>query len=372
VVLGPNLIAILVTSALDSEIYRRFMEWVLSDEATRWSQVGRTLVRGQRRDECVDGRRQRVPLIGRHIAYTGRERFRGSDKVLRLALAVAAGEAYHRERTGTEHGANWKACITVAELESERTGVSCGRRGPKRKPIPAIPPASPDAHIKPLIPERRDPRFAELDAAIAAEKQRRSASRPSPEVERFARNVKKRVDQFRVRNRDVDLNQLFRGWFALFRFERHRDSEWYTEQEPIYRARIEQVEEYMDPAEGRTRPEPPRGADLMMWEQAKANGMCTRKSDLARAVVNLARLYHEQGKYLRATAQYEQALVIYKSAALPEWLRNVAVCWIPAQIANCKVSKAPDPAPSGPPAASTPNSQPARRPECGEPASSAV
>jgi hypothetical protein len=53
--------------------------------------------------------------------------------------------------------------------------------------------------------------------------------------------------------------QQFNGWFGLFRFESCRDTKWYAEAEPIYRARVQAAEEYLDPSEGCTREEPPPG-----------------------------------------------------------------------------------------------------------------
>jgi hypothetical protein len=337
-----------VTNGLDFEIYRNFMKHVLEYEAMRVNQFGKRLLRGQRRYEMVAGEKRRVPLRGRHIEYSGVERFRGSDSLLRQTLAVRAGEIYHKAKTGKERGANWNACQMVAELQIQRGRAPEARRGPKRKPTPATAPARPaNYRSKPREIEGRDPRFAELDAAMAEEETRKCAvAKRRREVDRVARSIKKAVDAFRARQKGWDLDAMFRGWFSAYRFDHHRDAEWYAEQEVIYRARVEQVEDFLGPAEGRTRPEPPRGISPAMWERTKAYGMCTRQSDLARAIVVLAHLYHEQRKYRQAIAEYNRALAIYTSAAMPEPLREVSLCWIPAQIANCEAAKAPDPFPA--------------------------
>jgi hypothetical protein len=156
---------------VDPETYKRFAKYRLSDLAERRDRKGKRLLRGQRREEIVAGKKQRIPLRSHHISYGGVDRFRGSDLGLRLDQALRALKRYHLASTGKVRGATWNAAIQMAELIQ---GSKCealklkllGRchvrnekltpvANPKRAPLP-----------KHVITEIRDRRFAELDEEI--------------------------------------------------------------------------------------------------------------------------------------------------------------------------------------------------------------
>jgi hypothetical protein len=77
------------------------------------------------------------------------------------------------------------------------------------------------------------------------------------------------------------------------------------EQEKIYQSRIENVERHLHPSEGGSW-EPPTEIGVNDWNKMIADQMCCRRSDLAASIVNLAVLFHQQGKYREAAAQYEK------------------------------------------------------------------
>lgn len=94
----------------------------------------------------------------------------------------------------------------------------------------------------------------------------------------------------------------------------YKDADWYAEAELEYRRGLAASENELGP--------------YHQW-----TGMAT---------VNLARLYHEQGKYSEAAAYYKRAVTTYESPSLAEQLRQVMLPWIGRQIANCRARKDAD------------------------------
>ncbi len=337
------------------EVLEQFAEQILGDLAERRDEHGNRPPRGKRRVENVEGETRRIPLRGDHVCYRGKDRSRGSDRPFRLTMAVSAREKKFQLERGKARGAFWSACLLTAERvvfspsTSVRLRQSFGdpRPGPKSRPTD---PASAKQSIRaqsssqaPAMPLRGNygPRFAELDRLIAAEQRRGSRKRSvSPEVLRIARIIKGQVEKYRKTQENWD--QRFNGWFGLFQSENYRDAEWYEGAERVYRGRIEEAEEALDPSEGRSRPLPPRRIPLPIWERMVENDMCTRKIDVAMAVVNLAHLYHEQGKFRDAEVSYLQAMRLYKSPLVAERVRTLALPWIDTQIANCHAEQPPD------------------------------
>jgi tetratricopeptide (TPR) repeat protein len=347
-----------VSNGLHPEIHKRFMEHVLGDLAERRNERGEKLLRGQRREEVVSGERRRVYLRGDHVCYLGpSEHFRGSDSTIRLDWAIRAGKLYYQATHVGTTGGEWNGALLTAELllrsesrvcERFRARFLQGRRGPK--PKSELKPKRRKSRSVAPIPTKvtgwRSPRLAELDAAIAEEERRRAGPKHPPEIERLARTILNQVDTFRRRQTKLDLDQIFEARFAAFRFDFCRDAEWYAEQEAVYKARIDTAEEFLDPAEGRSDQQPPQQVPARVWEQMVANKMCTQKTDVATAMVNLARLYHEQGKYSEAEPYYRRAIAIYNAASsVPEPWQKVILPWIDAQMANCRDGRGPDQSP---------------------------
>lgn len=63
------------------------------------------------------------------------------------------------------------------------------------------------------------------------------------------------------------------------------------------------------------------------------------------AATNLARLYHEQKKYLHAQAMYLKARRAAEAVTTADDVRRIALDWINSQIENCVKHKWPDPNP---------------------------
>jgi len=68
------------------------------------------------------------------------------------------------------------------------------------------------------------------------------------------------------------------------------------------------------------------------------------------ALINLARLYHEQRKFVEAIPVYERATFCYKAARITVELRVLMVDWIAGEIERCRQAAVPGPFPvySGP------------------------
>ncbi len=317
------------------------MEYLLADLAERRSQHGGGLLRGQRREETLSGQKRRVPVRGKHICYTGQERFRESDCSLRLTLAVMAAEKYHRAKTGRDWGANWTACLSVAEhilrpspvqldncfdfvhgkkapaaspCEALRCRFMKGRRGPRPriKLQPVSVRSQPLASTRPKVTECRDARFAELDALIAQDEARARGQKHKPEVLRLANTIRAQVRQYR-RNQ-LNLDQEFNQWFARFRYECYRDSEWWAEVEPKYRRQLAISEKTLDPSNHWT----------------------------AMATLSLAQLLHTRGKFDEAAAVYGTALERWKVATpVSEDRRAAALSLISQELAHCHAKRPP-------------------------------
>ena len=56
---------------------------------------------------------------------------------------------------------------------------------------------------------------------------------------------------------------------------------------------------------------------------------------VASHLVHVARLYHDQGKFLEAVEWYEQARMAYQSASVEQAKRGMGIAWITSQIATC-------------------------------------
>jgi hypothetical protein len=155
----------------------------------------------------------------------------------------------------------------------------------------------------------------------------------------LAKRILKRIEQFRNDHKDLNLDQKFDSAFGDFRFHYCRDAEWYSEQEPIYKRRVEWVERCLEVSEGESCQQPPMGIVVERWEAMKAKQMLPTTTALAANVVSLAILYHEQRKYVEAKAQYERALSLYRSSAAPPGFLQVVMPWIERQITNCNAGK---------------------------------
>ncbi len=333
----------------------QFAENILGDLAERRDEHGKRPPRGKRRVERVVGETRRIPLRGDHVCYQGQDHYRGSDRPFRLTMAVTAREKKFQLQRGKARGAFWRACLLTADrvlfspLTCVRVRKSFGDPRPGSKSRPTRP-ASAGKSICAQSPKQTqatplrgnyDPRFAELDRLIADTQRRGSRKRSlPPEVLRIARIIKSQVEKYRTTHENWE--QKFNGWFGLFQAENCRDAEWYEGAEKVYRQRIEEAEETLHPSEGRTRPLPPRNIPLPIWERMVAHDLWSRKSDVAMAVVNLAHLFHEQGKFQEAEASYLRAMRLYESPLVAERVRTLTLPWIDTQIANCHSRTPPD------------------------------
>jgi hypothetical protein len=218
-------------------------------------------------------------------------------------------------------------------------------------PLRAIParkawPEAPAVQIAPVrrsqVHSGRGARFAVLDAEIFAEKKRQS---PPPEaLRRLANSIRNEVSKWRAANPNYqEVFEMRFGSFVLF--SDWQDAGWNARAELLYKARVERVEECLHPSEGRASDQPPRGITIEQWERMKSENMCTRKTDVAAAHVNLAHLYHEQRKFRVARESYEEALGLYETALGPERQRKLMIPWIATQIAKCDDSQDSDPYP---------------------------
>jgi hypothetical protein len=132
----------------------------------------------------------------------------------------------------------------------------------------------------------------------------------------------------------------------------YRDADWYARTEQVYKNRIEETElfckvgagETLNP--GETQRAEQLGLDRGLMERIR---LLPTSTDLAAAVVNLAVLQHEQGKYSEAEEGYRRARGLYECTSIAEALRQVMLPWIDAQTARCRQGEPPD-EPDEPPA----------------------
>jgi tetratricopeptide (TPR) repeat protein len=338
---------------MDTEAYLAFAKQQAQDLAIRQDDQGKVPARGRRRQQWRGDAKQRMFLRGTHICYQGPEDeadqdMRGSDSTLRLTLIVTALEKYHEATNGKARGANYQACLAAAEcLLSHarlplRTLFLRGKRG--RKPrLPEAPADQTRLSSPSQLPSGRDARLVELDAEILAEEKRHRLAPPEV-VTRLANSIRNEVRQWRAAN--PDYQATFDMRFGGFLFSNWRDAEWYARAERVYQARIEWAEEYLHPSEGRKSDQPPRGITAEQWERMKSENMCTRKTDVAEACVNLAHLYHQQRKFDLARECYEKALGLYDAELALERHRKLVIPWIATQIAKCDNGQDSDPYPS--------------------------
>jgi tetratricopeptide (TPR) repeat protein len=119
-------------------------------------------------------------------------------------------------------------------------------------------------------------------------------------------------------------------------------TEWFEHLERVYKARVRSAEEYLERIdergcglEGQGMSSPDQKP--LVWGKIRPN-----QSDVAMAVVNLARLYHAYQKFPEAETCYRRAYSLYEAAVIPEILREAALPWIHSQIVNCQEGKLPD------------------------------
>ncbi len=172
-----------------------FSKWILREVAERRDQQGRKPARGRRRSERSDGTLRPIPLQAAHICYTGdADGQRGSDLSLRLALAVEACQRAQRLR-GTSTGANWNACVSVADYP----------------------------HVKKRLGKSNRSKSSSGNGFTAVAR---------VETVRSMANNKKRA-------LGTSLDQIFAGWFGGYRAEFCRSEGWYAEQESNYLMRAQ-------------------------------------------------------------------------------------------------------------------------------------
>ena len=236
---------------MNADAYLQFAQSVLSDLAIRRDSQGRSVARGKRRTEFISGQTVRVSLQGDHICYSGDEtnangkKIRGSDSAFRLNLAVSACERYLAD-TGTDKGLSRQACLMVAGFVLSslamplRTVFLKGQRGPKRK-LKSQPSESRKQSAI-VVTETSDPRFAELDALIAASPKRLKV--PST-CDRLARTVSEENRRYRVHN--PKWATAFELWFGAFRFSHYRDHDWYARTEMAWRQCLANCEQSLGP-----------------------------------------------------------------------------------------------------------------------------
>lgn len=155
-----------------------------------------------------------------------------------------------------------------------------------------------------------------------------------------------RVQASRYISEHMDFEHRFNTEFGAFRSRFYRDAEWYAEQEHECKLEIARLQEYLAAAQSGQVPRAPWAMPVAEWEHLKAANMCPTAADVAMRVVNLALLYHEQGKYSDAETCYYRAVELYRSVSVARQLQQVVLPWIGAQIANCGKSCGPDPSPS--------------------------
>lgn len=110
---------------LSPRVYQDFGYYVLDDLAERKADSGEKLQRGRRRIQNSNGKSSPVYLVGKHICYQGRVRFRGSDFSLRISLAVRA-----LERSGQFN--NSEASEAVAKHPMVKLCLGSSNRRPSR------------------------------------------------------------------------------------------------------------------------------------------------------------------------------------------------------------------------------------------------
>src|SRR5690348_15449635 len=101
---------------MSPDVYEQFAVYILSSLAERRNRNGQKLRRGQHRREYVSGEPRPIPLSGEGICYQPDARFRDSDASFRITMAVRAMEKAHQIAYCSRPGANWWACVRVAEL----------------------------------------------------------------------------------------------------------------------------------------------------------------------------------------------------------------------------------------------------------------
>ena len=237
-------------------------------------------------------------------------------------MAVTWFERQYLQKPHKTRGANWYACVQTANLLLDsgcielRSKFLKGKRGPQRKVI------SSSERKKITNPRRGEPIrapgsrkacFAELDALIELEEEEKRPA--SPEALQLAGIIRSQVGSFRRKHRDW--RQLFEGWYGSFRSDFQRDANWYEEQEQVYLRRLQMARKSRKPT------------DPLIGMSA----------------VNLARLYHEQRRYVEAEGYYQEAVRSYRSASVKKDFRQLVLAWIADQLENCRKRRPHDPDP---------------------------
>ena len=234
-------------------IYRAVARRMMSDLAVRRVQNGRILRRGRKRVELIAGEHRQIRLTGDTRCHSVGTDLRKTDFSWRATIAVTAEEEAYILDSGRERGANWHACVRVAQLALEsscsrlREHLLLGHRGRKRRswedeePRPSV---SRSSAQKTGVAETRDQRFAELDAQIARDAERLKQPKLPEPVRRMANVIRIQVRQYRSRSRFW--RKEFEDQVGGYIFE-NRDADWYDDNLPIYRERLGLAEVEFDP-----------------------------------------------------------------------------------------------------------------------------
>ena len=134
---------------------------------------------------------------------------------------------------------------------------------------------------------------------------------------RRAETIRSLANKYMKRFKD-SFEQEFLSWLECYRSDFCCDGDWYAEQEPIYKARIVGVE--------------------------KDHGQ--NDPLVAMSHLNLARLYHEQSKYVEAKRSYQKAAEFYRSATVLEDYCELVLECITKEIENCRRRNHPIPLPN--------------------------
>jgi hypothetical protein len=325
-------------------VYKEFIRHVLSDIAERRTQSqllawilgpvmnpasGAIPKRGERRREFVAGTSRPVLIAGKDVCYQGRESFRGSDASLRLVLATSAAELLERE-AGKGRGANWSACLHVAEgiMDSpcprlrKRFRHARHGRGHQKNSVAEMPQSlCRDEKLRSNIAEP-DRGLKEIDADIEADKAEKARRSRSAPLGKLADEVRTIVRRYRKTN--PSWRQQFEIRLGEFRFN-HRDRDWYVEQ-------ITHWEKWLADFERRTGP-------IEWWE--------------CMPLPHLAQITHEHCEFKRAAVYYRKAICAAQRAVFaPGYLsayacggdefRNALIRHFEAQIEGCEKRLKPE------------------------------
>jgi len=352
-----------------------FARFLAADLAERLPQKGPPLKRGQRRRESIAGEVVPVPLRGRHITYSGRVPFRGSDAKRRLHLIVAACQCYLEAEK--QRGASLAATCRLAA----QVILSAGDLGQDRQLLGLRPDLKNDAVYRPIL-ERWRQRLLQGKRG----RKPRAGSVERSELKRLADVIRVEVYAYRKHplvggDQEGEFGHEFNTWYEFWFLPQaltqshgpDPDREWIEQRAAHENREIERLrwvvalrkklEESgrLSASELKQAREilglHPTASCLRVLKLLKPMSAAFLHAQLASRLVYLAWLRQAQGEYEEAIQVYRQALGIYRGKVKLETRRGI-VPWIEQQIERCHQGQPPTAFPLVKPSGRRPDSAP--------------